>query len=144
LSSKTPLPTKQAPGARLPSTPEEKRRSILLAVAATFITAAAQILIKIGSGQLGDHATLLQTLVSLITVPQLFAGYALYGIVTVIMVLALRHGELSVIWPIISLSFVWVAILSVLIFHEQMNWEKIGGVAIIILGVAVMGLGTRR
>jgi drug/metabolite transporter (DMT)-like permease len=114
---------------------------MLLAVSATFITAAAQILIKTGSGHIGERATLMDTLISLITVPQLFAGYALYGVVTVIMVLALRHGELSVIWPIISLSFVWVAILSVLIFHEEMNWEKIGGIAVIITGVAIMGMG---
>jgi uncharacterized membrane protein len=125
----------------VPSSPEQKRRSILLAVSATFITAAAQILIKTGSGHISQHATLIDTLIALITVPQLFAGYALYGVVTVIMVLALRHGELSVIWPIISLSFVWVAILSVLIFHEEMNWEKIGGIAVIITGVAVMGTG---
>lgn len=114
---------------------------MLLAVFSTFITAAAQILIKIGSGRIGAHATLFDTLIGLVTVPPLFAGYALYGIVTVIMILALRHGELSVIWPIISLSFVWVAILSVIVFHESMNFAKVGGIAVIITGVAIMGIG---
>jgi len=116
----------------------------LLAVAATFITAAAQMLIKDGSARIGDHATLFDTLIGLVTVPSLFAGYALYGVVTVIMILALKHGELSVIWPIISLSFVWVAILSVLVLHESMNAAKIGGIAVIIAGVAIMGKGGRR
>jgi uncharacterized membrane protein len=116
----------------------------LLAVFATFITAAAQILIKTGSGRIGEHATLLNTVLGLVTVPSLFFGYVLYGVVTLIMILALRHGELSVIWPIISLSFVWVAILSVLVFHESMNFAKIGGIAVIITGVAIMGKGAHR
>jgi len=115
-----------------------------MAVAATFITAAAQMLIKTGSSRIGEHATLLATLIGLLTVPPLFFGYALYGVVTAIMVMALRHGELSVIWPVISLSFVWVAILSVLVFHESMNMEKIGGIAVIITGVAIMGKGAHR
>jgi uncharacterized membrane protein len=126
------------------STPEQKRRSLWLAVFATFITAAAQMLIKTGSGRIGEHATLFDTLLGLVTVPSLFAGYALYGVVTVIMILALRHGELSVVWPIISLSFVWVAILSVLVFHESMNFAKAGGIAVIITGVAIMGKGAQR
>jgi uncharacterized membrane protein len=127
-----------------PSTPEQKRQSLLLAVSATFITAAAQMLIKTGSGRIGEHATLMNTLIGLVTVPPLFAGYALYGVVTVIMILALRHGELSVIWPIISLSFVWVAILSVAVFHESMNFAKAGGIVVIITGVAIMGKGAHR
>ena len=114
-----------------------------MAVLATFITAAAQILIKIGSASIGEHGTLFDTLIGLVTVPPLFAGYALYALVTAIMILALRHGELSVVWPIISLSYVWVAILSVLIFHETMNPAKVGGIAVIIGGVALMGFGGR-
>jgi uncharacterized membrane protein len=126
------------------STPEQKRRSLWLAVFATFITAAAQMLIKTGSGRIGEHATLFDTVLSLVTIPSLFGGYVLYGVVTGIMILALRHGELSVIWPVISLSFVWVAILSVLVFHESMNFAKAGGIAVIITGVAIMGKGAHR
>ncbi len=35
--------------------------------------------------------------------------------------IALRDGELSKLYPIIALTFVWVNVLSVLFFREQMN-----------------------
>jgi drug/metabolite transporter (DMT)-like permease len=60
------------------------------------------------------------------------------------MVLALRHGELSVLYPLISLSYVWVAILSVVVFGEAMNPFKILGIFVIMAGVAVMGMGARK
>jgi len=130
------------PAKVIPSTAEQKRRSILLVVASTFISAVAQVLIKTGANRIGPHPGFMTTLVSLVLIPSLFAGYALYGVMTVILVIALRHGELSVLYPVIALSYIWVAILSVLIFHESMNGFKIAGIALIIAGVAVLGRGS--
>jgi drug/metabolite transporter (DMT)-like permease len=59
------------------------------------------------------------------------------------MIVALKHGELSLLYPIISLSYVWVAILSVLLFHEAMNGLKIAGICVIVTGVAILGRGSR-
>jgi len=103
--------------------------------------AAAQILIKSGAGALGAHASLADTAIGMITIPALFFGYALYGMYTVVLVLALRRGELSVLYPVIALTFVWVTIASVVVFHEQMNAAKLAGIAIIMAGVAVLGKG---
>jgi drug/metabolite transporter (DMT)-like permease len=130
------------PNIVVPPTAEQKRRSILLVVASTFISAVAQVLIKTGANRIGPHPGFLTTLLSLVLIPSLFAGYALYGVMTVILVIALRHGELSVLYPVIALSYIWVAILSVLIFHESMNGFKVAGIAMIIAGVAVLGWGS--
>jgi multidrug transporter EmrE-like cation transporter len=100
-------------------------------------------LIKLGASQLA-HASLLATFLSIFTVPTLFLGYCLYGIFAVLMVYALRHGELSILYPVIALTFVWVSILSAMIFHEAMNPMKIGGIAVIVAGVAVLGWGSRN
>jgi drug/metabolite transporter (DMT)-like permease len=48
---------------------------------------------------------------------------------------------MSVLFPLISLGFVWVAILSVFILHEAMSPMKGAGIAIIVAGVAVLGRG---
>jgi multidrug transporter EmrE-like cation transporter len=69
----------------------------------------------------------------------LLGGYFLYGISTVLLVLALRKGELSILYPIISLTYVWVLALSALVFKEQLNFWKIGGVLAIVAGVGVLG-----
>jgi drug/metabolite transporter (DMT)-like permease len=121
-----------------PSTEAQKRRSVLLVVIFTVLSAAAQTFIKTGANRLINDLTL----VAIVTDAPLIAGLALYGIGAVLMVLALRHGQLSILWPIISLSYVWVAVLSVVIFHESMNAMRIAGICVIMLGVAILGRGS--
>ena len=121
----------------------QRRRSVLIVVGCTLMGAAAQVLIKLGASQL-SHASMVATFVSIFTVPTLFLGYCLYGIFAMLMVYALRHGELSILYPVIALTFVWVSILSAVIFHETMSPLKIAGIATIIVGVAVLGLGSKH
>ena len=122
------------------STPQQKRRSLFLIIAFTVLAAAAQVLFKFGTNQLAHQVSLLGVLTDF----PLIAGLALYGLGAAMMVLALRHGELSLLYPLISLSYVWVAILSVVIFREVMNPYKIAGICVIMAGVAVMGSGARK
>jgi drug/metabolite transporter (DMT)-like permease len=122
------------------STVQQKRRSLILVIAFTLLAATAQVLFKFGTVRLGQHPSLLGVLTNY----PLIGGLALYGIGSAMMVIALRHGELSFLYPLISLSYVWVAILSVVIFQESMNAYKIAGIGVIIAGVAVMGNGARK
>lgn len=106
----------------------------------TVLSAAAQVFLKFGSIQLKRDPSL----AGLLTNYPLIGGMALYGIGAALMVLALRHGELSVLYPLISLSYVWVAVLSVLVFGEIMNVYKITGICAIMAGVAVLGSGAHK
>ena len=117
-----------------------KRHSLIIVVCCTIIGAAAQVLLKFGAGHL-SNPSVLQAALGMLTNPYLFCGYACYGIFAALLVIALRHGELSLLYPVIALNYAWVSILSVLIFHEHMNAMKIAGVAVIILGVAILGRG---
>jgi drug/metabolite transporter (DMT)-like permease len=121
----------------------KRRRAVLIVIACTLIGATAQVLIKLGASRL-EHNGLVATAIGIFTIPTLFAGYFLYGIFTVLLVYALRDAELSILYPVIALSYVWVTLASVLIFHETMNLPKALGVAIIVLGVAVLGRGGTR
>jgi multidrug transporter EmrE-like cation transporter len=105
---------------------------------ATLLSASAQILMKIGM----QHFTL--NLLAILTNLPLIAGYALYGLFTLLMVLALREGELSLMYPIISLSYVWVTALSYFIFHDTLSPLKLVGIAGIMAGVAMLGRGERQ
>jgi drug/metabolite transporter (DMT)-like permease len=100
----------------------------------------AQYLIKLGANRL-SHAGLVATAIGIFTIPTLFAGYCLYGIFTVLFVYALRHGELSILYPLIALSYVWVTITGVVAFHEVMNPLRVTGLVVIVAGVAVLGWG---
>lgn len=127
------------------------RRSFLLVFSCTLIGALAQILVKLGASQLGTHVTLsdvarhpslfVQFGVGMIQNPELFIGYCLYGVNTFLMALALKGRELSRLYPIIALTFVWVTVLSLVTLpDEHLNFFRVAGIAFIVGGVSVLGL----
>jgi drug/metabolite transporter (DMT)-like permease len=123
-----------------------RRESIGLVFCCTFIGAAAQILMKIGAHNLPpvDPAAILANSLIVLTNFALLGGLSLYGLFTLLLIFALRDGELSVIYPIIALNYVWVTILSLIFFKETMNPFKACGVTVIVLGVMVLGRGSER
>jgi multidrug transporter EmrE-like cation transporter len=116
-----------------------RQRSILLVAMCTVFGAAAQMLIKAGANKLPHLVGVLPNLFAMATNLELVAGYSLYGISTVLLVVALKHGELSLLYPVIALTYVWVAILSIVVFHEEMNLLRAAGVIVIVVGVAILG-----
>jgi drug/metabolite transporter (DMT)-like permease len=121
----------------------KRRQALLMVVLCTVLGAVGQILIKFGADALHQHG-LWATLLAMATNLPLLAGYALYGVMTVLFVFALKDGELSVLFPIISLTYVWVAGLSAWIFHDNLNWAKIVGILTIVAGVGVLGTESRK
>jgi uncharacterized membrane protein len=69
-------------------------------------------------------------------------GCVLYALSSFIFIPALRGGELSVLYPLVSLSYIWVAILSAKFLGEKINSTKIAGIALIIIGVSLIGIGS--
>jgi drug/metabolite transporter (DMT)-like permease len=124
--------------------------TLLASVAQVLIKTAANALNQIPPGSMADvalgslHFQVNAAILAAVTSIPMIGGLALYGIGAAMMVLALQHGELSVLYPVISLSYVWVAILSVLIFHEHMNVFRIAGISVIIAGVAILGRSGSR
>jgi multidrug transporter EmrE-like cation transporter len=117
-----------------PHKPFTRNQSTLLVFVCTILGAAAQILMKIGSTRM-EHFDVIQVFTNL----PLFIGYALYGINTLLLMFALRDGELSKLYPIIALTYVWVTILSMYFFHESLTFWKGAGIAVIVAGVSVLG-----
>jgi multidrug transporter EmrE-like cation transporter len=115
-------------------TPFSRNQSILLVFICTILGAAAQILMKMGSAHMAHF-----DVVKVFTDWQLFSGYALYGVNTLLLMLALRDGELSRLYPIIALTYVWVTLLSAYFFHEELTFWKLTGITIIVAGVTVLG-----
>ena len=66
----------------------------------------------------------------------------MYGISTILFIPALKGGELSVLYPFVALAYIWVSLLSVKFLGEKMNKVKWLGIALIILGVSFIGLGS--
>ena len=113
--------------------------SVALIVVSTLIGAAAQILLRFGADKLGDAG-----LAGLLTNFPLIGGYACLAVNTLLVVIALRGGQLSVLYPIIALTYVWVTILAPIYFHDAINASKVIGLALIIAGVSFIGSGSGK
>lgn len=109
--------------------------AIILVLSATLIGAFGPILLKKGS------AKKLSKIKSLATNYHLFGGIGLYAIGTILFIHALKGGDLSVLYPLVALSYVWVSLLSVKFLGEKMNKFKWIGVLLIIIGVTFIGIG---
>jgi len=71
-------------------------------------------------------------------------GFAFYGIGMAIMLISFKHGELSVLFPLIALGFIWVSILSTSFLGETMSLTNWAGVIAIVAGVSFIGVGGNK
>lgn len=114
-----------------------KTWSIALMFLCTGFTSIAQVFYKLGANKLEFNWQ------SLITNHYLLIGLILYGIGAVIMILAFKGGEVSVLYPIVATSYIWVTLLSLYFFHEAINVFRWVGVSIILLGIIFIGIGSK-
>ena len=78
----------------------------------------------------------------MITNSDLIIGLSIYGGSTVVYVIGIKGGELSVLFPLVSTGYIWTAFLSIKYLCESRNKLKWAGMATIILGVILIGLGS--
>ncbi len=116
-----------------------QRWAIALVLFFTFLTSAAQILYKFAANQL------VLTPIGLLTNGYLIGGIVLYVISAILLTIALKGGELSVLYPLIALSYVWVSLISPRLFPtDSMNTLKWVGILFIIGGVGFIGAGSQK
>ena len=71
----------------------------------------------------------------------LLLGFFFYGIGALIMIVAYRFGELSVLQPMLSLNYILSIFLAVIILKEEITILKVIGVFVIITGVIIIARG---
>jgi drug/metabolite transporter (DMT)-like permease len=124
---------------------QRSNKPLYMVVVCTLFASAAQILLKMGA----DHAMPKfdpASMASLIgfafalagNIPLVF-GYGLHACNALLLIFALKSGELSILMPLYSLSYVWVALLSHLFFGDPLNAWILTGISTIVVGVALLG-----
>lgn len=71
----------------------------------------------------------------------LLAGFMVYGMGALAMLVAYRFGDLSTLQPINSVSYVVSAVLGYLAFQEPVTAGKVIGIIAIIAGVILLAKG---
>ncbi|MCU0228555.1 MAG: hypothetical protein MUF01_13040 [Bryobacterales bacterium] len=120
-----------------------RRKAIILVVFCTILGAAAQILLKVGSRTVDTESLWTIAWSMALNVP-LILGLSLYGLSTVLFIHALRNEQLSLLYPLISLTYIWVTFVSVALLGESLSFWKIAGVLVIVSGVALLGKDDSR
>jgi len=108
--------------------------AIGLVLIGTLLGSVGTLLFKKGADRFNFKDLLQSTL--------FWVGLMFYGLSVLLYVVALRMGELSVVYPFVSTSYIWTMLFSVKILGEKMNkWKWISLVGIII-GVVLVGVGS--
>lgn len=111
--------------------------AMLLMLIGSILSAFATFNIKIASAQIS--LSIKKTLKT----KRLWAGILLYGLTVIISLFAFKAGALSVLYPIGSLQYAWTVLISRKYLGEEIKPLKWAGIAMIILGVTIIGLGAR-
>ena len=107
---------------------------ILLAIFTSILIAGGALLLKKGASTF--HANIKKIMKNKIVL----WGIALYGLNIPFSIMALKFGRLSVIYPLISTSYIWITLGSKYFLKEKMTKHKIGGMILILAGVILISL----
>jgi drug/metabolite transporter (DMT)-like permease len=100
---------------------------VLVLIASVFGSFGA-VFLKLGSEKL--KASLLN-----IFTWQAALGVGLFLLSSVFFVMGIKHGELSVLYPMVSLTYVWTLLWSRLFFKEQVTKQKFVALGMILTGI---------
>lgn len=106
----------------------------------TFLTSVAQVFYKWAALDLSFNP------IALITNIPLIIGLSLYAVGAVLLIIGLKGGELTVLYPVVATSYIWVSLMSTkfLPVTESMNFMKWGGVFVIFAGISLIGFGSMK
>ena len=110
--------------------------SILLVLLASVIGSFGAVFLKLGAEPLKNGLRYLFNW-------KLLVGVLLYLGSSVPYVLGIKHGELSVLYPMVSASYVCALFWSRLFFNEPITKAKIGALAMILAGLVCISSGGR-
>ena len=110
--------------------------SMLMVLLASFIGSFGAVFLKAGSEKLkaGWHHALN---------PKLMLGVGLFVASSFFFLQGIRHGELSVLYPMVSLGYIWTLVWSRIFFSEPFTRLKFVGLFLIVVGVCFVGMGSK-
>jgi multidrug transporter EmrE-like cation transporter len=121
------------------NTPLGQWTGILIAVATGGI---AQTMMKLGTDRVGrfGESPVVEYLFRLITSPYVILAILAYGFGVIFYMFMLSRLDLSFLYPVMTaLGLVLATLISSLILGEHVSMVRLGGIAVVILGVFLVG-----
>jgi|SRR3989344_440277 len=111
-----------------------KKQVIWLVLFTTIILSFGQIFLKYASNFQGPIYLNYFALI----------GIFLFGLSGLLMLVCLKFGELSLVYPFLATSYVWVALFSMFFFKETVSTMAWIGIFTILVGITLVGVGGKK
>ncbi|PSF38162.1 EamA-like transporter family protein [Aphanothece hegewaldii CCALA 016] len=104
------------------------------------VSATGQFFLKVGALKLGKVTgnNLISHIFNILTVPELIAGLACYGLGAIAYILLLTRVKLSVAGPSASLIYIFSVLMGYFIFKESIPIYRLFGMGFIVCGVILV------
>ena len=111
--------------------------SMVLVLAASFIGSFGAVFLKAGAARLHrDPWTLVKNW-------RLAIGVAFFMGSSLLYLKGIKQGELTVLYPMVSLGYVWTLFWSRMFFGEPFTRGKFAGLGLILAGIVCLAFGNR-
>ncbi|HTS63879.1 MAG TPA: EamA family transporter [Candidatus Acidoferrales bacterium] len=111
-------------------------RSMLMVFGASVVGSFGMAFLKMGAGRLT------KSIWSFLNARLVF-GVVLFLGSSVLYVAGIKGGQLSVLYPMVSLGYIWGLLWAKIFFNEPLTKQKFAGLGLILLGVFFVGLGSQ-
>lgn len=121
-------------------------RYLILTIIVTFLLAVAQVLIKLGLNNIGglniNFKTFFSDLIPIISSHYLWLGFVTIVISSFLWMKVLSKVNLSIAYPLISISYIFGLIAAKFIFGETIPTIRWIGVGFIAIGITLITKGS--
>jgi multidrug transporter EmrE-like cation transporter len=113
----------------------------MMVVLSVLLSSAGQTLLKLGlnASDAGSAEGAVAFMLRAFASWQVWAGLVLFASSVLVWMRVLSTSELSWGYPLLGLSYVFVALVGVFVFGEHLSALRLAGIALVILGAALVG-----
>ncbi len=123
-------------------------QALLLLIPAILSSTTGQLFLKMGMSQVGGFAftpdAIFSVLPQIAFNPLIWIGFAGFIGGTIFWLGVISRAPLSLAYPILAMSYFVVVLEAWLFLNEPLSWQLLLGVAVIFVGVVIVGLSEER
>lgn len=101
---------------------------ILLCLSSALLGSLGQLVWKFGADSTENYSLFLYIL-----------GFVISGVAMLVMMIAFRYGDVSILQPMGSINIVLPIFFGALFLNESITWQKLLGVVVVMGGVVLLG-----
>ena len=113
--------------------------AIALVLVSSLLISIAQIMYKLAADRL-----VFTNILTYLTNYPFIIGFFVYGAAGILLVYSFKGGEVTVLYPLFASTYIVVILISKFIFHETITSHKWIGVILIMLGITLISIGSKK